>query len=202
MDKLKITGLILAGGRGNRMGGVDKGLQPFQGEPLILHALRRLRPQVTAVAISANRHLSAYEVYGVPVWSDSLPGFPGPLAGMLSGLMRAETPWLLTVPCDAPRFPTDLASRLHHAVLEQAAEIALPVTDRPQPAFCLVATSLRDSLDHYLRAGHGKVETWTQQHRCVHVPYGGLPGDDPLAFANLNTLDELRQLEQDSGPAP
>lgn len=201
MDKLQITGLVLAGGRGSRMGGVDKGLQPFQGAPLILHALRRLRPQVTAVAISANRHLTTYEAYGVPVWPDPLPDYPGPLAGMLSGLMQAQTPWLLTVPCDAPRFPTDLASRLHDAVLEHEAQIALPVTDRSQPAFCLVATSLRDSLERFLRAGHGKVETWTQQHRCVHVHYGQ-PGDDPLAFANLNTLDELRQLERDGAPEP
>ncbi|MDF3823401.1 molybdenum cofactor guanylyltransferase MobA, partial [Leptospira sp. 96542] len=186
--------------RGSRMGGVDKGLQLFRGEPLVLHALRRLRPQVTDVAISANRHVASYEVHGLPVWPDPLPDYPGPLAGMLSGLMRARTPWLLTVPCDAPLFPLDLASRLQQAILDQTAEIALPVTDRPQPAFCLVATSLRDSLAHFLRAGHGKVESWTRQHRCVHVPYGTMH-DDPLAFANLNTLDELRQLEQGARPA-
>lgn len=190
-----ITGLILAGGRGSRMGGVDKGLQSFQGEPLVLHALRRLRPQVTTVAISANRHLATYEAHGVPVWPDPLPDYLGPLAGMLGGLTQARTPWLLTVPCDAPRFPADLASRLHLAALAEQAEIALPVTDRPQPAFCLVATSLRDSLSRFLGDGERKVETWTRQRRCVHVPFD-LPGDDPLAFANLNTLEELRQLEQ------
>lgn len=196
-----ITGLILAGGRGTRMGGVDKGLQSFQGEPLVLHALRRLRPQVTTVAISANRHLTTYEAHGVPVWPDPLPDYPGPLAGMLSGLMQARTPWLLTVPCDAPRFPADLASRLHLAALAEQADLALPVTDRPQPAFCLVATSLRDSLSRFLREGQRKVETWTRQHRCVHVPFD-LPGDDPLAFANLNTLEELRQLERQGVPGP
>lgn len=199
MADADITGLILAGGQGSRMGGVDKGLQAFQGEPLVLHALRRLRPQVSAVAISANRHLTTYEAYGVPVWPDLLPGYPGPLAGLLSGLTQATTPWVLSVPCDAPRFPTDLASRLFHAAQVQRAEIALPVTDRLQPAFCLVATSLRDSLANYLNADERKVETWARQHRWVEVPYG-LQGDDALAFANLNTEEELKLLEQRGRP--
>jgi molybdopterin-guanine dinucleotide biosynthesis protein A len=196
-----ITGLVLAGGRGSRMGGVDKGLQPFQGEPLVAHALRRLRPQVAALAISANRHLDRYAAYDVPVWPDPLPDFPGPLAGMLSGLQHAHTPWLLAVPCDAPRFPLDLAVRLQRAAQEQNAEIALPVTDRAQPAFCLLATTLRDSLASFLRSGQGKVQLWMDQHRCVQVPFD-LSGDDPLAFANLNTLDELRQLEQQDPSSP
>lgn len=192
---LPITGLVLAGGRGSRMGGVDKGLQPFQGRPLILHALQRLQAQVGTVAISANRNLSVYEEFRVLVWPDSLPDYPGPLAGVLSGLAHCQTPWLLTVPCDAPRFPADLARRLLHAAQEGQAEIALPTTDRSQPAFCLIAASLRQSLTHYLNSGNRKIEDWTRQHRHVLVPFDQ-SGDDPLAFANLNTLEELAWLEQ------
>ncbi|MFO6421345.1 molybdenum cofactor guanylyltransferase MobA [Hylemonella sp. W303a] len=199
MADANITGLILAGGRGSRMGGVDKGLQAFEGEPMVAHALRRLRPQVSAVAISANRHLPAYEAYGVPVWPDLLPDYPGPLAGLLSGLTHAATPWVLTVPCDAPRFPTDLASRLYRAVRERGADIALPVTDRLEPAFCLVATSLRDDLAKYLGMGERKVEAWARQHRWVEVPYR-LQGNDAFAFANLNTEEELKLLEQQRMP--
>ncbi len=110
------TGLVLAGGRGSRMGGVDKGLQPFDGVPLALHALRRLRLQLDDVAINANRHLDDYAAFGAPVWPDDVEGRPGPLAGFLSALVRCPTPWLLTVPCDTPRFPADLAERMTAAL--------------------------------------------------------------------------------------
>ncbi len=196
---LPITGLVLAGGRGSRMGGVDKGLQPFQGKPLILHALQRLQAQVGTVAISANRNLSIYEGFHAPVWPDSLPDYPGPLAGVLSGFEHCQTPWLLVVPCDVPRFPEDLAQRLLDAAQDgqdgREAEIALPMTDRSQPAFCLIAAALHESLARYLDSGNRKIEDWTKQHRHVLVPFDR-PGDDPLAFANLNTLEELAWLEQ------
>ena len=110
-----ITGVILAGGRGSRMGGVDKGLQNFNGMPMALHALMRLAPQVGEVMINANRNLGAYDAMGVPVWPDALPDYPGPLAGFLTGLERCETPYLVTVPCDSPLFPTDLVARLRRS---------------------------------------------------------------------------------------
>jgi molybdopterin-guanine dinucleotide biosynthesis protein A len=113
MDQQDITGLILAGGRGSRMGGVDKGLQNHQGLPLALHALLRLQPQVGSLMINANRNLAAYEAMGVPVWPDAESDFPGPLAGFLVGLERCETSWLVTVPCDTPGFPLDLVQRLN-----------------------------------------------------------------------------------------
>jgi len=125
IDTHDITGLILAGGRGSRMGGVDKGLQNFRGMPLALHALMRLSPQVGSVMINANRNLSAYESFGMPVWPDGLADYAGPLAGFLCGLERCETPWLLTVPCDTPLFPADLASRLAAAAAIQGADIAM-----------------------------------------------------------------------------
>ncbi len=141
IDRTDITGLILAGGRGSRMGGVDKGMQSFRGVPLVLHALRRLAPQVDRVMINANRNLDAYRAMGVPVWSDEAPDFPGPLAGMLAGLEHCETPYLVTVPCDTPYFPGDLTARLSGGMLETGADIATAYTPEgdelfPQPVFC------------------------------------------------------------------
>lgn len=200
-----ITGLLLAGGRGARMGGVDKGLQPFHGEPLALHAIRRLHPQVGALMINANRNRAAYEAFGAPVWPDSLADYPGPLAGFLSGLEHCATPWLLTVPCDTPLFPLDLAARLAEAASVEGAEIAMvsapeaaasdaaPVL-HPQPVFCLLRADLRHSLRRYIEAGGRKVHAWTAQHRNVLVPFDR-PGDAPQAFFNVNTLIELHALE-------
>ena len=128
IDRQDITGLVLAGGRGSRMGGVDKGLQKHQGVTLAMHAMLRLAPQVGHVMINANRNLGAYESMGVPVWPDALADYPGPLAGFLAGLEHCETPYLVTVPCDSPRFPEDLVARLAHALAERDAEIAMATT--------------------------------------------------------------------------
>ena len=190
-----ITGLILAGGRGSRMGGVDKGLQNHLGVPLALHALLRLQPQVGDVMINANRNLSAYESMGVPVWPDALPDYPGPLAGMLAGLEQCSTPWLVTVPCDSPSFPLDLVARLAAAAAEAQAEIAMVATVEDgrlqrQPVFCLLQSGLMESLVAFLHGGERKIDRWTGQHRCVEVPF-----DDAQAFANANTLEELHRLQ-------
>jgi molybdopterin-guanine dinucleotide biosynthesis protein A len=190
-----ITGLILAGGRGSRMGGVDKGLQNHRGMPLALHALMRLAPQVGAVMINANRNLGAYESFGVPVWPDALPDFAGPLAGFLAGLEHAETPYLATVPCDTPGFPADLVARLASGLEAADAEIAMVATPedgrlRTQPVFCLLKTTLLESLVAFTAAGQRKIDAWTAQHRCVEVPF-----DDAGAFFNANTLAELHHLE-------
>src|SRR3954462_7081273 len=125
IDKEDITGIVLAGGRGSRMGGVDKGLQNFRGMPLALHTLLRLGPRVGEAMVNANRNLAAYESFGVPVWPDASADYAGPLAGFLVGLERCETPYLLTVPCDTPLFPFDLAARLGEALLAHDAEIAM-----------------------------------------------------------------------------
>ena len=196
-----ITGLILAGGRGSRMGGVDKGLQTFRGMPLALHTLMRLQLQVGEVMVNANRNLAAYESFGVPVWPDALPDFAGPLAGFLTGLERCETPWMATVPCDTPLFPLDLVPRLQQAALDGDADIAMasaPEADgqlRPQPVFCLLRRELLDSLVRFTHGGGRKIDAWTAQQRTVHVVFDR-PGDDPRAFFNANTLGELRELEQ------
>jgi len=199
-----ITGLILAGGRGSRMGGVDKGLQNFNGIPLALHTLMRLGPQVESVMVNANRNLSAYESFGASVWPDASADFAGPLSGFLVGLERAETPYVLTVPCDTPRLPLDLVERLAQALVREDADIAMaaaPETDehgqiqiRTQPVFCLMKIELSESLVKFTHAGGRKIDAWTAQHNTVVVPFDA-PGDDPLAFANVNTLNELQALE-------
>ncbi|BDU53175.1 molybdenum cofactor guanylyltransferase MobA [Limnohabitans sp. INBF002] len=199
-----ITGLILAGGRGSRMGGVDKGLQNFNGIPLALHTLMRLGPQVETVMVNANRNLSAYESFGASVWPDASADFAGPLSGFLVGLERAETPYVLTVPCDTPRLPLDLAERLAAAMVRENANIAMaaaPETDdqgqtqiRTQPVFCLMKIELSESLVKFTHAGGRKIDAWTAQHNTVVVAFDA-PGDDPLAFANVNTLNELQALE-------
>ncbi len=199
-----ITGLILAGGRGSRMGGVDKGLQNFNGIPLALHTLMRLGPQVETVMVNANRNLSAYESFGASVWPDASADFAGPLSGFLVGLERAETPYLLTVPCDTPRLPLDLAERLANALVREGADIAMAAAPevkpdgstevRAQPVFCLLKIELSESLVVFTHAGGRKIDAWTAQHKTVLVPFDA-PTDDPLAFANINTLTELQALE-------
>jgi molybdopterin-guanine dinucleotide biosynthesis protein A len=186
------------------MGGVDKGLQNFNGIPLALHTLMRLGPQVQSVMVNANRNLSAYESFGASVWPDASTDFAGPLSGFLVGLERAETPYVLSVPCDTPRLPLDLAERLAAALIREGADIAMaaaPETDdqgqthtRTQPVFCLMNIELSESLVKFTHAGGRKIDAWTAQHKTVIVPFDA-PSDDPLAFANVNTLTELQALE-------
>ena len=198
-----VTGLILAGGRGSRMGGLDKGLQNFRGLPLALQTLMRLQTQTCPpqeILINANRNLAAYESFGAAVWPDSLDGYAGPLAGFLTGLERCETPLLLTVPCDTPLFPLDLIERLQQALLSENADIAMaaaPEEDgqvRAQPVFCLMRVELLDNLVKFTRDGGRKIDAWTVQHRCVQVPFDR-PGDTAHAFFNANSLPELQRLE-------
>lgn len=190
-----ITGLILCGGRGSRMGGADKGLQNFKGVPLAMHALLRLGLQTGHVMINANRNLAAYESMGVPVWPDPIGDFAGPLAGWLAGLERCETPYLVTVPCDTPHFPADLVEKLAAALRAEDADIAMAATLEDgqvqlQPVFCLLKTGLMESLVAYLHAGQAKIDRWTAQHRCATVVFG-----DTAAFANANTAQELARLQ-------
>jgi molybdopterin-guanine dinucleotide biosynthesis protein A len=199
LDKNEITGLVLAGGRGSRMGGVDKGLQSHLGVPLAMHALLRLQPQVGHMMINANRNLGAYESMGVPVWPDAQSDFPGPLAGMLAGLERCETPYLVTVPCDTPNFPLDLVERLAESLGRDNAEIAMAATregDRlmPQPVFSLLRAELMESLVRFMQAGERKIDRWTASHRCVMVTF-----DDAAAFDNANTIEELQRLQHKAG---
>ena len=198
-----VTALILAGGRGARMGGIDKGLQNFRGLPLALQTLMRLQLQSQPpqeVMINANRNLAAYESLGAAVWPDTLDGFAGPLAGFLTGLERCETPLLLTVPCDTPLFPLDLLERLQQALHDEQADLAMAAAReedgqvRPQPVFCLLKVELLDSLVAFTQRGGRKIDAWTGQHRCAIVPFDR-PADAPEAFFNANTHEELQKLE-------
>jgi molybdenum cofactor guanylyltransferase len=191
-----ITGLVLAGGRGSRMGGIDKGMQPFQGIPLAQHALQRLAPQVGRLMINANRSIEDYRTMGVPVWSDEDSDFPGPLAGMLAGLTHCETPFLLSVPCDSPFFPTDLAARLSAGLEENGTEIATAYTPEghdlfPQPVFCLMKASLQTSLRAFIQRGERKTGLWAREMGGARVLF-----HDVDAFANFNTLTELEQAQR------
>ncbi len=196
-----ITGVVLAGGRGSRMGGVDKGLQNFNGLPLALNALLRLQMQVGHCMVNANRNLAAYESFGVPVWPDGLADYAGPLAGFLTALERCETAWLVTVPCDSPRFPMDLVARLADGAARHGADVAMASAKeddgqiRAQPVFCLLKVALLESLVAFTHSDGRKIDAWTSQHHTVLVPFDA-PGDDPHAFANANTLAELQRLEQ------
>jgi molybdopterin-guanine dinucleotide biosynthesis protein A len=199
IDKDQVTGVVLAGGRGSRMGGADKGLQTFRGMPMALFTLLRLAPQVGEVMINANRNLAAYESFGVPVWPDGLADYAGPLAGFLTGLERCETEFMVTVPCDTPLFPQDLVARLAEALERENADIAMAAAReedgqvRAQPVFSLMRRELMESLVRFTQDGGRKIDAWTAQHRTALVPF-----DDGAGFANANTLAELHRLEQGS----
>ncbi len=211
-----ITALVLAGGRGLRMGGVDKGLQPFNDHAMAHHALHRLATQqggpMFGVIINANRHPEQYQALGrahfgaehVTVVPDQNTVFAGPLAGFQAGLAGCRSALMLTVPCDSPLFPLDLAARLLAALLRADADAAVvlapeagrdcTVSLRSQPVFCLMRATVAANLHTFMAAGGRKVDAWTAQLRLVQVPFDAAT-DDPRAFANANTLEELRQLE-------
>lgn len=201
-----LSGLVLAGGLGRRMGGVAKGLQAWQGEPLAAAALRRLAPQVGPLMLNANAQLEEHARLGVPVLRDpaleGVEAHAGPLAGMLAGLEAASTPWLLAVPCDAPAFPEDLGKRLAAAALAAAAPLARPrVRDpagawRPEPAFCLLHRRLAPALRRFLLDGGRRAEDWARRAGGAVADF-----DDAGAFLNLNTLDALAAAQAARRPA-
>lgn len=189
----KVTGIVLAGGLGRRMGGVDKGLLPFQGKPLVAHVLERLRPQVDELLVNANRETERYAAFGYPVIADAIGGFAGPLAGLHSGMTVARHPLVLTVPCDSPFLPADLAARLRQALDEHGADLAVAKTgDRAHPVFCLCRASLLPNLTGYLQNGGRKIDAWYAGLNTVEVAFD----DQPQAFANINTPEELACLQQ------
>lgn len=199
IDKQHITGLILAGGRGTRMGQVDKGLQPFRGMPMAMHVLLRLSPQVGEVIINANQHLAAYEAFGTQVWPDQLEGFAGPLAGLQTGLAHCETAYLVSAPCDSPFLPLDLVERLSAALLVNDADLAVATTieteagiERKQahPVFSLMKASLLPHLSQFLHNGGRKVDAWYASLKVIEVNF-----KDTAAFRNINTLNELRDFD-------
>lgn len=181
---MDITAVILAGGRGSRMGGADKGWVVYQGQPLIQHMLQRLRPQVERIIINANRNLPHYQTLGYPVVSDDNQRFDGPLAGMAAGLKAIQSEWLLSVPCDTPLLPLDLAARLWQAAQHAGVKLSIARSaSGPHPVCCLIHRSLAADLQAYLAQDQRKVSAWQQQH-----PHAWVTFEDDLAFTNLNHL--------------
>lgn len=205
IDRKNITGIVLAGGRGSRMGGVDKGLQLYNGVPLAKHAIQQLLPQVGTLLINANRNLDVYQGWAAhffaAVVEDELADFAGPLAGFLVGLQYCKTPFLVTAPCDTPRFPADLVNRLAEALLQNDADIAMVSSPddegilRHQPVFCLMKRELAVSLKAFTDAGGRKIGAWAAQHTLTRVDFDKA-NDDPKAFYNANNLQDLQDLQQ------
>lgn len=187
-----VTGVLLAGGRAERMGGRDKGLLPLAGEPLVAHGVRRLKPQVAELLISANRHLESYRRFGCRVVADGVDErFRGPLAGMLAALRVATTPYVLTAPCDSPLLPSDYAARMLAALAEARAVASVAWGEECwQPVFALVSVGLRDDLAAWLAAGEGGAGRWLQRHRPARVTFP----DEPGWWRNVNTPEELARL--------
>lgn len=188
----RITGVILAGGQGSRMGGVDKGLQPFRGKPMVAHVIERLAPQVDELLVNANRNLEAYAAFGHRVIADEIEGFAGPLAGFERGLAHAAGDLVVTVPCDSPFLPHDLVSRLAQALESQAAQVAVAKTgEQAHPVFCLMRREVHAGLAAFLAGGQRKIDKWYASLAVAEVPFD----DEPDAFLNINTREELSGLE-------
>ncbi|MFM9971395.1 MAG: molybdenum cofactor guanylyltransferase MobA [Burkholderiales bacterium] len=189
-----ICGLILAGGQGRRMGGVDKGLQPLRGRPMVEWVIERLLPQVGELIINANQNIDAYARYGYPIASDEITehGGAGPLAGLHAGLGRCTKPYLISVPCDSPFLPLDLVSRLQTALEREHKQISVARTgSQTHPVFALMRSDVRNHLGVFLAQGGRKIDAWYASLSTVEVDFE----DEANAFSNINTRDELREHE-------
>ena len=185
---VSITGVVLAGGLGRRMGGVDKGLQLLAGQPMVARVVERLAPQVEALIINANRNVECYATLGYPVVPDAIGGFAGPLAGLHVALSVAQTQLVVTAPCDSPFLPSDLVARLRTGMLEAEANVAVAMTGtQTHPVFCLCECGVLTDLTAYLNSGERRFEAWLARQRTVRVAFD----DQPAAFDNINTREEL-----------
>jgi len=188
----EVTGVVLAGGQGSRMGGVDKGLQAFRGRPMVAHVIERLEPQVDELIVNANRNAEAYAGFGHTVVVDEIAGFAGPLAGFERGLAHASGELVVTVPCDSPFLPLDLVARLRSALEREDAQLAVAKTgEQAHPVFSLMRRGLHGSLRAFLASGQRKIDRWYGALRVVEVPFD----DEADAFLNINTREELASLE-------
>jgi len=187
-----ITGVILAGGRGSRMGGQDKGLVGLSGRPMVQHVIDRLSPQVEEILVSANRNQEQYAALGYRVVPDLIAGYQGPLAGMASALQTATTPYVITVPCDSPLIGSDLVARLAGALIHENAEVAVAYDgERTHPVFLLLGRSLLPSLLDFLQSGNRKIDLWLARHRTAMADFR----DCPEYFINVNDEGEHQAVE-------
>jgi molybdopterin-guanine dinucleotide biosynthesis protein A len=183
-----VSGIVLAGGQGRRMGGVDKGLQPLRGKPMVEWVIERLKPQVAEILINANQNLDQYGKYGHRVVPDEIAGFAGPLAGLHAGLKAAREALVVTVPCDSPFLPSDLVARLEKSLGEKDLAVA-KTGDQPHPVFSLMKRQVRESLEAFLASGGRKIDAWYSALKVVEVSFD----DEADAFRNINTLEELKR---------
>lgn len=182
----RVAAVVLAGGQGSRMGGADKGLVEYRGRPLVEWTLAAIAPQVGEVVISANRNLDAYAGYGHRVLPDTLPEYPGPLAGVLAALQAVNAEWLLVVPCDTPHLPADLAARLLAAARQESVPLAIAADDTRVHHTCfIVRTDQREALAAFLARGERAVRRWQAALPSAAVQF------DAAAFANLNRPEDL-----------
>lgn len=188
MPAAEITGLIIAGGLARRMGGMAKGLQLYRGQPLLAHVIAGLRPQVAALHLNVNHHPEAYGIFDLPLLADGRPDYPGPLAGLESGLQVCCTPFLVAVPCDTPHLPSDLVARLQQALEQARADVAVArVAERVHASCLLCRPAVLPGLQHYLDAGGRSIMDWLAATNTVYVDFA-----DAAAFININTLAELQ----------
>jgi molybdopterin-guanine dinucleotide biosynthesis protein A len=193
-----ITGVILAGGQGRRMGGVDKGLKMLRGRPLVQWVIERFAPQVDELIINANQNLDIYSQFGYRVIPDEVQGFAGPLAGLQRGLAEAKHGLVATVPCDSPFLPSDLILRLYSTLEQRGADIAVAKTgDQPHPVFCLCRKPVLPGLTAFLTGGGRKIDAWYAALGVVEVPFD----DEADAFSNINTREELQSFDDGAAPS-
>lgn len=190
-----ITAVILAGGQGRRMGGADKGLVEFEGRPLIAHVIGAISDQVQGLLLSVNRNLQRYQQFGYPLVTDAIGNYQGPLAGILSAMQVAQTPYLLTLPCDGPRVPGDLVPRLAHTL--EGADTQLAVVhdgERLQSAYALISMQLKQDLEGFLARGERKLGLWQANQHPAQADFS----DTPASFININTDEQMRHLQSDA----
>ncbi|SMC33697.1 molybdenum cofactor guanylyltransferase MobA [Polynucleobacter kasalickyi] len=196
IDKAEITALILCGGQAQRMGGQDKGLILLRDKALVAWTIERCHNQVGQIILNANRHIEDYQQYGWPTLRDAKQDFSGPLAGFQVGLAHSTTPYVLVMPCDTPLFPSNLAEKLADAMLQNNLECTYAVTmedgvEQAHPVFCLLKRSALESLNLFLGTGQRKIDRWFSELSHQKVLF-----DDPTAFLNINTPEELMHIEQ------
>ena len=198
LNKNNVTAVILAGGKGRRMDGKDKGLVELANRPLIEYVIDAIKPQVETIILNANRNQEQYSQYGYPVISDALLDYQGPLAGFISALKSSTTSHIVTLPCDGPFLPGDLVERLILALTDSEAEIAVAHDgDRMQPVYSLIPTTLINSLSSFLDTGERKIDLWYKQHRVALADFS----DCPETFRNINTAEQRDRLQNEGMPS-
>jgi len=194
LNKHNVTAVILAGGKGRRMDGKDKGLVELENRPLIEYVIDAIKPQVETIILNANRNRAQYSSYGYPVVSDALADHQGPLAGFICAMKSSTTSHIVTLPCDGPFLPGDLVERLTASLTDDNAEIAVAHDgDRMQTVYSLIPITLANSLDAFLDSGERKTELWYRQHRIALADFS----DCPEAFRNINTAEQYNRLQNE-----